>query len=466
METALRKEMAAMVNRDSPRVISTDEAAGEAAGGATAAAAATGPLLKVPATTMPPPKLSFLTKLSEFDSWKASWDAYLQTAGVMSIANEEARRNRARSLLTQAFDDDLRSWAMSQLWYSDAGVNGDVELVLERIRQKIEEEDDPYTAFAALMARPWQTTDTADTFWVDVQTRVRYCGLKDAYHNDHVLRTLWASRYGDEEAKKEFALHPKWTAADCYRKAKGLEQVRHRRNGTETAVDMINAVRQSSYKRGGGKSGGGGTKNVAANKSVGSGNNGGNAGRKSGAAGRGVRAASCLNCGFDSHRGGVCPAQGQACKACGTVGHYAKHCPVRDANTVIVDDDVRVCNAVQTDWADEVDRESEDDRAATLAVANSKPPAARKQDWQEAEYDIGNRCEVRNGDKWMSGTITGSYPAANGGPRVCAVLVDDTNDIWQVTADSVVIRKKCDRGRWVPVKRPIRGRGPTVKFAK
>jgi hypothetical protein len=242
------------------------------------AATATGPLLKVPATTMPPPKLSFFTKLSEFDSWRASWDAYLQTAGVDSIANAEARRNQARSLLTQAFDDDLRSWVMSQAWYTDAGVNGDVDLVLDRIRGKIEEEDDPFTVFAALMARPWQSSDTADTFWVDVQTRVRYCGLKDAFHTDHVLRTLWASRYGDEEAKKEFALHPKWTAADCYRKAKGLEQVKQRRNGGEIINDsMINAVRQSAYKKGGGKSGGGGTKNVAPSRNVGSSNNGGNA---------------------------------------------------------------------------------------------------------------------------------------------------------------------------------------------
>jgi hypothetical protein len=415
---------------------------------------------------MPPPKLLFLTKLSEFDSWKASWDAYLQTAGVDSIANAEARRNRARSLLTQAFDDDLRSWVMSQAWYTDAGVNGDVDSVLDRIRGKIEEEDDPFTVFATLMARPWQPTDTADTFWVDVQTRVRYCGLKDAFHTDHVLRTLWASRYGDEEAKKEFALHPKWTAADCYRKAKGLEQVKQRRNGGEIVDGMVNAVRQSSYKKGGGKSGSG--------ESTRKQGNGGNAGRKSGAAGRGVRAASCLNCGFDSHRGGVCPAQGQNCKACGTVGHYAKHCPVRDANAVIVDDDgTRVCNAVQTSWADEVDAASEDEkeRAATNAVATSKPPAAGSRqerghtDWQEAEYGVGNRCEVRHGDRWVSGTITGSYVLADG-PRICAVLVDDTNEVWRATTDSIVVQKKCDRGKWVPVKRPIGGRGPTVRFAK
>jgi hypothetical protein len=299
MEASLRTEIAAVVNRDEARVISVEPEAPGAAGGATAAAA-TGPLLKVPATTMPPPKLSFLTKLSEFDSWRASWDAYLQTAGVDSIANAEARRNRARSLLTQAFDDDLRSWVMSQAWYTDAGVNGDVDTVLDRIRGKIEEEDDPFTVFAALMARPWQANaDTADTFWVDVQTRVRYCGLRDAYHTDHMLRKLWASRYGDEEAKKEFALHPKWTAADCYRKAKGLEQVKQRRNGGESVDGMINAVRQSAYKKGGGKSGGRGSFNIA-NKKANAGAT--STGRRAGTTGsgpKGVRAASCLNCGFD-----------------------------------------------------------------------------------------------------------------------------------------------------------------------
>jgi hypothetical protein len=87
-------------------------------------------------------------------------------------------------------------------------VNGQVELVLERIRRKIEEEDDTYTAFAELMARPWQNSDTANSFWVDIQTKVRYCGLRDAYHVGHVLRTLWASAYRDAEARKEFALHP------------------------------------------------------------------------------------------------------------------------------------------------------------------------------------------------------------------------------------------------------------------
>jgi hypothetical protein len=147
---------------------------------------------------------------------------------------------------------------------------------------------------------------------------------------------------------------------------------------------------------------------------------------------------------------------------------------MRDANAVIVDDDgARVCNAVQTNWADEVDAASEDEkeRAATNAVAISKPPAAGSRqergqtDWQEAEYGVGNRCEVRHGDRWVSGTITGSYVLADG-PRICAVLVDDTNEVWRATTDSIVVQKKCDRGKWVPVKRPIGGRGPTVRFAK
>jgi hypothetical protein len=317
------------------------------------------------------------------------------------------------------------------------------------------------------MNRKWNTGESVDSFWLDIQTQVQYCGLRDEYHTDLILTTVWANNFGDDETRKEFALNPKWTAAQCYQKAKGLEQVRKERSN---GVGIVNVVRQSSYKKGGGKSGGGGPTNGARQKPNGGGNN---AGRRPATAGpRGVRAASCLNCGFDSHRGGVCPAQGQPCKACGTVGHYAKHCPMRDANAVIVEDhNVRVCNAVQTSWADEVDEESEDDRAATIAVANSKPPAARSQqgrgqtDWQEAEYGIGNRCEVRDGDKWVSGTITGSY-VPSGGTRVCAVLVDETNDIWKVSTDNVVVRKKCDRGRWVPVKRPIRGRGPTVQFKK
>jgi hypothetical protein len=47
-----------------------------------------GLLLKVLATTMPPLTLAFLRKLAAFDSWKASWEACLQTLRVASIANK------------------------------------------------------------------------------------------------------------------------------------------------------------------------------------------------------------------------------------------------------------------------------------------------------------------------------------------------------------------------------------------
>jgi hypothetical protein len=372
MEASLRTEMAAIGNRDEARIVSMDEAgAGGGAPGATTGGAAAGPLLKVPATTLPPPKLEFGQNPAKFDAWHASWTAYLETSGVKSIADAWARQNRERSLLQQAFEEDMATWVMRQNWYRDPSINNYAARVLERIREKIDQEADPRTALAALMRRQWTAGESVDSFWLDIQTQVQYCGLRDEYHTDLILTTVWANNFGDDDTRKEFALNPKWTAAQCYQKAKGLEQVRKER-GNGIAAGIVNAVRQSSYKKGGGKSGGGGGTSAA--KKPGG---GGNPGRKAGPGPRGVRAASCLNCGFDTHRGGVCPAQGQPCKACGTVGHYAKHCPVHDANAVIVEDnEVRVCNALQaTSWSDEVDAASEDDRAATLAVANSKKPA-------------------------------------------------------------------------------------------
>jgi hypothetical protein len=58
METLLRTEIAAVVNRDEVRIVSDEPEGGAGPAGGAMAAAATGPLLKVPATTMPPPKLS------------------------------------------------------------------------------------------------------------------------------------------------------------------------------------------------------------------------------------------------------------------------------------------------------------------------------------------------------------------------------------------------------------------------
>jgi hypothetical protein len=446
MEKGFRDEMVALARSVKP------EEAGAAGGVPDGAGATVGPLLKVPATTLPPPKLEFVQSPAKFDTWHAAWTAYLETSGVRSIADAWARQNRTRSLLQQAFDEDMGTWVMRQAWYRDPAVNSDASRVLERIRDKIDQEADPRNALAALMRRKWSPGETVDSFWLDIQTQVQYCGLRDEYHTDLILTTVWSNNFGDDETRKEFALNPKWTAIECYQRAKGLEQVRKERRGELS----VNVVRQSAYKKGGGKTAGGG-KIVASGK--GAVNSGGNAGQQKSGVGigtRSTRAASCLNCGFDSHRNGVCPAQGQTCKACGTVGHYAKHCPVGNVNMVAVDDveELRVCNAIRIEEDEAVE---EDDNV-------SKPPAARStqgqgRDWQEAEFEVGNRCEVRNGDKWVAGTITGSYVLADG-PRVCAVLIDETDEIWKATTDSIVIRKRCEKGQWVPVKRPVNGRGP------
>jgi hypothetical protein len=456
MEKGFRDEMVALARSVKPEGTGGDGAAGGVPEGA---GATTGPLLKVPATTLPPPKLEFVQTPAKFDTWYAAWTAYLETSGVKSIADSWARLNRTRSLLQQAFDEDMGTWVMRQAWYRDPAINTDAARVLERIREKINQEADPRNALAALMRRKWSPGETVDSFWLDIQTQVQYCGLRDEYHTDLILTTVWSNNFGDDETRKEFALNPKWTAIECYQRAKGLEQVRKERRGELS----VNVVRQSAYKKGGGKAGG---KVVASGK--GAANSGGNTGpQKSGvgAGTRSTRAASCLNCGFDSHRNGVCPAQGQTCKACGTVGHYAKHCPVANINAVVVDDveELRVCNAIQI--ADDGEDDDGDDgvhEETVTTVTDSRPPAARKpqtRDWQEVEYEVGNRCEVRDGDRWIPGTITGSF-VANNGPRICAVLLDESNEIWKMTTDNVVIRKRAEKGHWVPVKQPVNGRGP------
>jgi hypothetical protein len=252
------------------------------------------------------------------------------------------------------------------------------------------------------------------------------------------LATLWICNFNDPDAEKEFALRPNITAEECYQLAKGLEQMRQQRKGD---FPSVNVVRQSTYKQG---------KTGAKPVSKGNSNSGGNkSGQKSGAGPKGTRTVGCLNCGYDSHRNGVCPAQGQECKACGTVGHFARHCPAGNVNAVDEVGELRVCNAIQ------VEEEVEEDIV-------SRPPAARKpqtRDWQEAEYEVGNRCEVRDGDRWIPGTITGSF-VANNGPRICAVLLDESNDIWKMTTDNIVIKKRAEKGQWVPLKQPVNGRGP------
>jgi hypothetical protein len=216
--------------------------------------------------------------------------AYLETSGVRSIADIWARTSRTRSLLQQAFDEDMGTWVMRQTWYRDPSINNDAVRVLERIRAKIEQEADPRNALAALMRRKWNPGESVDSFWLDIQTQVQYCGLRDEYHTDLILTTVWSNNFGDDETRKEFALNPKWSAVECYQRAKGLEQVRKERKGEFS----VNAVRQSAYKQGGGKNAAKG-----AGKSTGGNvNSGGKTafGQKSGVGGsRGTsRSASCL----------------------------------------------------------------------------------------------------------------------------------------------------------------------------
>jgi hypothetical protein len=457
-ENAIKNDVAKEIEGWGKRFIPVvpEGAHGGAVGGAdavddaAAGAAAGGSMVKVPATTLTPPTLEFLSNPAKFDVWMAAWTAYLENSGVMSITNAVAKKNRMRSLLQQAFDSDMGSWVMSQTWFDDETINGDHTRVLERIRAKLEKEANPRKEFAALMQRKWKRGESVDDFWIDIQRQVKYCGLRDRYHVDHTLATLWICNFNDPDAEKEFALRPNITAEECYQLAKGLEQMRQQRKGD---FPSVNVVRQSAYKQGGGKN----AAKVTGKGASGGSNSGGGklSGQKSGAGPRAARTASCLNCGFDSHRNGVCPAQGQECKACGTVGHYARHCPAGRVNAVDDGEEIRVCNAIQI-------QEEDEDEAEEIVNKVSKPPAARStqgRDWQEAEFEIGNRCEVRNGDKWVAGTITGSYVLADG-PRVCAVLIDETDEIWKATTDSIVIRKRCEKGQWVPIKRPVNGRGP------
>jgi hypothetical protein len=399
----------------------------------------------------------------------------LQTSGVASIADYAARQSRARSLLTQAFDDDLRSWVMSQPWYKDAGINSDVELVLDRIRAKIEEEDDPYTAFAELMARPWQNTDTADTFWVDIQTKVRYCGMRDAYHTDHVLRTLWASRYGDDEAKKEFALHPKWSASDCYRKAKGLEQVRHRQDGAGSV-----SVVKSTYK--GGNGGGPRPRSSRPPRGGRSQTPGPTTRSRSTAQQPTEDNSACLNCGYEGHgEGGRCPAAGKKCNVCGKTGHFGRHCPygapaanattasrTSTASTSFVANHVyapQVASTVTSGpntpfFVNHLDTLDVTTDLATIATSTDVTEVSRY--WKETDEDskwFGVRVNVKNGSDYAAAaTVTGAFTTTRG-ERAAYVLIDGVKTpTVRLLKDVTVQKYRLPNGNWVPVRKKINGK--------
>jgi hypothetical protein len=415
LENALRKEMTALV-KPPPAIISVDDA-DVVMGPMVGAAAITraGPLVKVPATMMLPPKLQFAQTLVSFDLWRASWNAYLETSGVRSIADDVAQMDRARSLLTQAFDSDLRSWVMSQEWYKDKTVNGSSELVLDRLRKKFEDEDDPYAAFSALMRRQWKEAESVDAFWLDIQSQVKYCGLKDAYHTNHVLRTLWSNNFGDDDTRKEISLHPKWTAAECYQAAKGLEQVRQRRSeGAQVSVV------KSGYRR----------------------SKGGDAVKPSNAPGNAKKA--CLNCGFDYHRHGTCPAENATCKSCKAVGHYARHCTRTTADASTANATASPAAATATPFcANAVEIKPE---IAATYLPSGAPECMKS--YREGDY-LGINVEVPEGNgRWSQGTIVGSV--LQGRTRFCDMRMGGSEEIRQQKLDSLIIAQTRVNGTWVP----------------
>jgi hypothetical protein len=61
-----------------------------------------------------------------------------------------------------------------------------------------------------------------------------------------------------------------------------------------------------------------------------------------------VKKVACLNCGFDMHKHGVCPSEGQVCKVCLKMGHFARNCPFGGVNAVNTKDQkVMVRNSSQ-----------------------------------------------------------------------------------------------------------------------
>jgi hypothetical protein len=315
------------------------------------------------------------------------------------------------------------------------------------------------------MRRPWQTADTADSFWIDIQTQVKYCGLRDAYHTNHVLKTLWRDRYGDDEAKKEFALHPKWTAADCYAKAKALEQVKQKDGAT------INVVKTSNYKAGKPKgskparSGRSQTPGPAARTTTTSGDDNG----------------ACLNCGFEAHgNDGRCPAAGKRCNSCGKTGHFGRHCPFggpATANATAVSSTPFVANnvfagatttaATSTQrsgpitpfFINTVDTLDVPSEVGTIPVCTDVTETTRHCEWgNEDSKWFGVRANFREGDKTVSGTITGVCTTTRGDKAAYLMADGDRTPKVRPLKELVVQQHRLQNGNWVPVRKKINRR--------
>jgi hypothetical protein len=147
------------------------------------------------------------------------------------------------------------------------------------------------------------------------------------------------------------------------------------------------------------------------------------------------------------------------------MGHFARNCPQAGVNVVDEDQNVMVCNAVRFE-----------DEGGDNASGQVRPPAASRcppevrmvatpivaststvKTKEDEEFETGNRCEVKHADRWHPGTLVGSY-IDDDGVRICAILMDGTDDVWRKTKDSVIVCKQCINGVWKPIRQPVNGR--------
>jgi hypothetical protein len=255
---------------------------------------------RVPATTVPPPKLAFVgLDAVDFESWKDRWEAYLENAGVEGIRDPVARDRRKRGLITQALDDAGQAWVREQGW-SDKNADD----IVKAIEDKIANEADPRTQLVGLMSRMWTKGEQVDTFWLDVQRRARYCGFCGDCGN-RVLAAIWARNFVDPATQADINKDPKLKAGDCYRIAKGFENARlnaekwAKEAASKPEVVELNRMQVSGYRR--------------------QQQRGPTASRSS------PSAPECARCGT-SHPPRSCPAYGRKCKKCGKNGHFEKCC--------------------------------------------------------------------------------------------------------------------------------------------
>jgi hypothetical protein len=257
---------------------------------------------RVPATTVPPPKLAFVgLDAVDFESWKDRWNAYLENAGVEGIRDLHARDRRKRGLLTQALDDAGQAWVREQGWGDKVADD-----VIKAIEDKLAAEADPRTQLVGLMSRMWLRGEQVDAFWLDIQRKARYCGFCGDC-GDKLLAAIWAKNFVEPATQADLNKDPKLKAAECYRIAKGFENARlnaekwAKEAANKPEVIEVNRMQASTYRR-----------------------------QHQGPAAR-PTPPTCSRCGT-SHPPRTCPAYGRKCNRCGKTGHFEKCC--RGAATV------------------------------------------------------------------------------------------------------------------------------------